>query len=216
MQRGQRLVLAVLSTALSTGGLTACLSERSYEPPNPLDGRGRFELPVDQREQRVVDDVDDVDVGDDIDLSQRLISEVLNARLVGDIGPATNLDAVPNTLNVYDDGYYAAIEAVAVRPERAAMLMVSTSSPRLVFAEGSRTFRLGEYQDDGAEVYALGCTGATEGYYDEFDYPADEVDVIVEEPGDTPGDVVVQVNARWTTAYPGETRSATSSFTLRH
>ena len=210
MQRGQQLVLAALSTALSTGGLSACLSERSYEPERQDDGRGMFELPapdVGAPEQEPLDD----------DVRSALITGVVDGHLRGDIGPALGLDTATSTLNHYDDGYYAAIEAVVVRPERAAMMMVSASNPNVVFAPGThRTFRLSDYEEDGTALSVLGCTGATEGYYDEFDYPADEVEVIVEPADGQPGEVVVQVNARWITASPEQPQEASSSFTLRY
>jgi hypothetical protein len=53
--------------------------------------------------------------------------------------------------------------------------------------------------------------------YDEFDVPADEVDVIVEAPPEadpTPGEVVVQVNARWLNVDT-EVRSASANFRLQ-
>ncbi len=211
MQRGQQLVLAVLSTAVTAGSLSACLSERSYESTDIGDRRGGFEIPVEEQ-------IFDEDVVDDEDFGDALISDVFDGYLRGDIGPAVGLNTVPSTLNHYDDGYYASIEAVAVRPERAAMMVISASMPGLVFVPGtSRTFRLTDAEADGAAVTVLGCTGATEGYYDEFDYPADEVTVTVDEPATgEPGDVVVQVNATWISASPEKPQYATSSFTLRH
>jgi len=213
--RGTRFVLA--ASVMATSVFSGCVVERTYEPNDPLAPReGGFFQP------RPVDDGGAVtDPGDpgDQGSGSGLFTRATNGMMKGDIGPARDISQAPERLAVYDDGFYASIESVAVMQDRAAMMMVSTSRPDLVFQPGrSQTFLLSGYGDDeGRQVTVLGCTGSSIDYYDEFDVPADEVDVIVEAPPEanpTPGEVVVQVNARWLNVDT-EVRSASANFRLQ-
>jgi len=210
MQRGHGLVLAASILTISLGG---CVVERGYEAPAPLDDGLAFDL--DRND--AVDDVDDVDAVDDGGLDEvdgaRLIQSALGIGLSGDIGPARDLKESSPMGSVYDDGWFAAIESVAVLPDRAAMLMLSVSNPVEALVTGTRTWTFSEQSGD-TQVIAIGCTGADVGYYDEFDVPADEVDVVVEETPE-PGEVVIQATARWTTAFPGEVRTASATWRVQ-
>ena len=99
--------------------------------------------------------------------------------------------------------------------------MLSASNAEDVFVAGtSRTFRLDDYDADGAQVTLLGCTGQEMDVFDEYDVPADEVDVVVEE-GTEPGDVVVQIAGVWQSQdfdengnRTGAAKTAQARFTL--
>jgi hypothetical protein len=208
MQRGHGLVLAA-SALTFTVGLGGCIVERSYEAPAPIGAEAGFDL---ERSNRVdnVEDVDDV-VVDEVD-GQRLIEGAVGLGLAGDIGPVRDIRESTPLVSVYDDGWFAAIESVAVVPDRAAMLLLSVSNPGEALAPGARTWTFNEQSGD-TQLIAVGCAGADVGYYDEFDLPADEVDVVVEETPE-PGEVIIQATARWTTAFP-EVRTATSSWRVQ-
>lgn len=201
MQRGHGLVLVVSALSLVGG----CVVERSYEPVDTTERR---------RNTDVVERFDDGSGGVVIrePTPDGTIQEVGNGSLRGDIGPALGIDDDAPLTSFYDDGYFAAIETVTITDERAAMLMLTVSNPAAVFVPGRTSWSLAD-QGGETQVTVLGCTGAEVGYYDEFDVPADEVVVVVEETPE-PGEVVVQVHAAWTSAYPGETREATSQFRM--
>jgi hypothetical protein len=207
MQRGHGLVLAASVLTISLGG---CVVERSYEAPAPLEDGLAFDL--DRND--VVDDVDEVveDAPDEVD-GARLLQSAVGVGLTGDIGPARDIKESSPMTSVYDDGWYAAIESVAVLPDRAAMLMLSVSNPAEALAPGARTWTFSAQSGD-TQVIAVGCAGADVGYYDEFDVPADEVDVVVEETPE-PGEVIIQATARWTTAFPDEVRTASGTWRVQ-
>lgn len=198
IQRGHGLVLAVSALSLTMGG---CIVERSYE--------------TESFERQTRPGVDRVDTDSDVELAdpgQTFTRSASEGLLQGDIGPALGIDDDRPLLVVYDDGWFATIETVTVRPDRAAMLMLSMSNPDEVLVAGERTWRLSDQLGE-TQVTVLGCTGPEVGIYDEYDAPADEVDVIVEETPE-PGEVVVQVHARWTEFSPGDARAASASFRL--
>lgn len=207
MQRGHGLVLAASMLTISLGG---CVVERSYESPAPFEDGPAFDL--DRND--VVDDLDEV-VEEDLDEGDgaRLLQSAVGVGLTGDIGPARDIKESSPMASVYDDGWFAAIESVAVQPDRAAMLMLSVSNPAVALVPGARTWSFSEQSGD-TQVIALGCAGAEVGYYDEFDVPADEVDVVVEETPE-PGEVIIQATARWTTAFPGEVRTASGTWRVQ-
>lgn len=186
---------------------TGCMVERSYDPQ---DFRG---LDNDNAlgDINVVDDDVDVieDDIDDVDLSARFTG-ALNGHMRGDVGPAVDIDQAPDRLTAYDDGFYMVVESVARLDERAAMLYLSVTNGADLFVPGaSETFTMNDtYSEDGTYVTLLGCTGQDVDIYDEFDVPADEVDVVVEE-GEVPGEVVVQTTGRWS-----DGSEASATFTL--
>jgi len=199
--RRQAIVIAIVGVSVS-----GCAFERTYDTNDqfsPTDER--FVVP---RDGRVVEEPD---VEEPVVLGG-VFRGVSDGSLSGDIGPARNLDNDAPYLSLYDDGWYTAIEAVDVRPGRAAMFLVTASMPEEIFVVGTNeTYRLEDYQE--AHLTVLGCTGPAQGMYDEFDVPADEVDVVVED-GEQPGEVQVQVQARWNSIALNEVRVAESKFTL--
>ena len=133
-----------------------------------------------------------------------------DGEMVGRIGPAT-VDQAPDHLNVYDDGWYTSVESVAVWPDRAAMLLVSMANGREIRHPGfAGTFRLEDF-DAETQVTVLGCTGQEVDIYDEYDVPADVVDVAVEE-GDDVDALRIEVTGQWGEGL--ELHTATSVFTL--
>lgn len=210
MQRGHGLVLAASALTLSLGG---CMVERSYEAPGPVGADIGFDLGRNDTGDRG-DDIDDV-TDDDLDTvdSGRLIQSAVAVGLTGDIGPARDIKESTPLSSVYDDGWYASLESVAVLPERAAMMMLTASNPAEALAPGARSWSLNTQSGD-TQVVVVGCAGADVGYYDEFDVPADEVDVVVEETPE-PGEVIIQATARWTNAFPGEVRTASATWRVQ-
>ena len=201
---------------------TGCMVDRTYQPEPSRNFEDNFRVDNDQfREDGTDDDFDDFeDPSDDVQPSVPFTG-ARDGLMSGDVGPAVNINQAPDRLAVYDDGYYLSIEAVAQLQDRAAMLMLSASNAGDLFTAGtSRTFTFSNYEADGAQVYLLGCTGQQMDIYDEFDVPADEVDVVVEEaPGGAPGEVQVQLTGLWN-RYDDrgelvDTQKASSTFTLQ-
>ncbi|MDP2340292.1 MAG: hypothetical protein Q8O67_04990 [Deltaproteobacteria bacterium] len=223
MQLRTLLGTTVGALLLSTG----CMVDRTYQPEPSQDFRDGFVVDNSDLDDDFNDDDfnDDLGNGDGQDLYEEEPSipfvGVRNGLMSGDVGPAVGINQTPDRLAVYDDGYYLSIEAVAQLDNRAAMLMLSASNAGDLFTAGtSRTFSFYAYEADGAQVYLLGCTGPEMDVYDEFDVPADEVDVVVEEaPGGEPGEVLVQLTGRWN-QYDDQgeifdVKKANSTFTLR-
>jgi hypothetical protein len=199
---------------------TGCMVDRTYHP-EPSGGFDDFVVDQDNFN-------DDEFIEDDFEEQDPYEGEgtvpfvgIRDGQMNGDIGPALGINQAPDRLAVYDDGYYLSIESVAQLENRAAMLMLSASNAGDLFVPGtSRTFSFYAYEADGAQVYALGCTGAAMDQYDEFDVPADEVDVVVEEAeGGEVGEVQVQLTGRWA-QYDDQgsltgNRTATATFVLQ-
>jgi hypothetical protein len=195
MQRTQTLVVTgILGLALSAG----CLSERDYTP-GPDDLRPGDTFVEDRRNDPQV-------------VSPDLLGRFVAARegyLQGNVGPASNLDQVPDRLSVYDDGTFLSVESVAVQPGRAAMVLMSVYNAGDFFQPGnSATFTSDGWDINGTQLGLLGCTGQGIDIYDEYDMPASEVVVVVEE-GARPGDVVVHTQGLWS-----DGSEANASFTL--
>lgn len=131
----------------------------------------------------------------DIDDEYDLIRSAADARITGVVGPVTlNHTARPS---VYDDGWYLSVESVVELEGRAAMTLLSVSNGQDIWRPGlSQTFRIEDYSVDGPSVTMLGCVGQEVGIYDEYDMPADEVDVDIGE-GEIDDDMVVTLSARW-------------------
>lgn len=214
----QLRVVFGMSVGAALLATTGCMVDRTYQPTdNGIAVDDRFD-----NDGIVLDDDadDDFDDFDDVD-TDGLITGVKNGSMVGTIGPAS-VDQTPDRLAAYDDGWYVSVESVAMLDTRAAMLMLSASNVGDLFQPGTaETFRLDEYDASGANVVLLGCTGANMDTFDEYDVPADEVDVVVEE-GDGPGEVVVQLNGRWNSQETGAdgqpvaaAKTASATFTLQ-
>jgi hypothetical protein len=148
----------------------------------------------------------------------QLVHGARDAYIQGAVGPIVLDNTARPT--AYDDGWYLSVESVVVLPERAAMTLLSVSNGTDVFRPGlDATFRLEDYGNDGPQVTLLGCVGQEEGIYDEYDMPADEVDVgITDGEGE---DMDVSVSGRWFDrgedgAKLATYREAHTSFTLTH
>lgn len=165
--------------------------------------------------------IDDIQMQErDVDSSYKPVRGAVNGHLAGDIGPMTGIDASANVLSAYDDGFYLSVETVVELQERAVMTLLSISNGAEVFAPGlNATFTLENSSEDEVQVTLLGCVGQDIGVYDEYDAPADEVSVGVEE-GVEEGEMNVAVQGRWydrdamTGAQLDSFRTASSSFTL--
>lgn len=155
----------------------------------------------------------------DVDSSYRKVQGAVDGHLAGDIGPMSGIDASANLLSAYDDGFYLSVETVVEMPERAVMTLLSVSNGADVFRPGlNATFSLEDATEGEVQVTLLGCVGQDVGVYDEYDAPADEVTVQVDD-GVEEGEMGVAVQGRW---YDRDTsgarlesfRSAESWFTL--
>lgn len=148
----------------------------------------------------------------------RPVTGAIDGRLSGDIGPVNNLDSEATELSTYDDGYYVSLETVVEMEDRAVMTLLSVSNGASVFHPGmDATFRLAD-NEDGLRVTMLGCVGQSLGVYDEYDAPADEVDVTVVDGGEE-GALDVDLQGRWydrgSNGQPLETfRAADTHLTL--
>ena len=150
----------------------------------------------------------------------RPVTGAIDGRLSGDIGPVNNLDSEATELSTYDDGYYISLETVVEMEDRAAMTLLSVSNGASIFHPGmDATFRLAD-NEDGLRVTMLGCVGQSPGVYDEYDAPADEVDVdVFEHEGGEEGALDVELQGRWydrgSNGQPLETfRTAETRLTL--
>ena len=151
------------------------------------------------------------------------ITGVRDGRLIGDIGPAANLNAPATRINSWDDGTYLAVDAVAQLSDRVAMLFLSASNAAEIFVPGTETtFTFEDYYDyevGQPQVGLLGCVGQAVDVYDQYDAAADEVDVIVEQAEDGgPADIDVEVVGRWFVEAPTDgtvtVREARGQFVL--
>jgi hypothetical protein len=159
-----------------------------------------FSPPEDVVFERVADDVD----------WDAPISAAERGHIVGDVGPALDLDQEATFVSAWDGGVFVSVETVVALPTRVAMLYASFSAPTQLLRPGVRqSFRLADRQLDQPSVVLLACTGRDIDDYDEFDAPADAVDIVVDEAVDgPPGAVDVQVTGQFEDAI------ARSSFRL--
>lgn len=179
--------------------MTGCLVERPYDPE--MDDNGLFSRP-------------------DRNGNYRPVRGAVDGRLQGAIGPVAGLNHEANLLSAYDDGYYMSVETVVELDNRAAMTLLSVSNGADLFRPGlNATFSLDNYDNDGVQVTVLGCVGQDVGVYDEYDMPADETTVVVEE-GRNADEMDVAMTARWydrdadTGARLTTSRTAQTQFTL--
>ena len=125
------------------------------------------------------------------------IRSAIEGKLQGVVGPVAGLDHDASLLSAYDDGYYLSVETVVQLQDRAVMTLLSISNGEDIFQPGlDATFTLDNYDSDGVQVTMLGCVGQDVGVYDEYDQPADDVHVTVDE-GDTSDDLLVSLTANW-------------------
>ena len=164
------MTLAALSGALSGG----CL----------MDGPAHASIEQPRSDDRVTGE------------PYRPIIDAVAGRLSGDIGPMSGLDHQATQLSAYDDGYYISIETVVEMQDRAVMTLLSVSQGAELFKPGLKaTFLLDD--DSQTRVTVLGCVGQDVDVYDEWDKPADEVDIEVNAPEENPDELEVDLMARW-------------------
>ncbi len=114
---------------------------------------------------------------------------IRDAYIEGTIGPAELADVAQPS--IYDDGWYLSVESVVTMPDRAAMTLLMVSGGTDLVSPGlDETFTL----EDG-RVTLLGCVGQESGIYDEYDLPADELDLQVD--GESEFEMDVSATARW-------------------
>ena len=167
----------MIATSMTMAALTGCAME-------PIASVTRVDAP---RDADVVSDE-----------AYRPILGAVGGRIAGDIGPMSDLDHQATQQSAYDDGYYISIETVVEMQDRAVMTLLSVSKGADLFVPGtSATFPLDG--DDETRVTVLGCVGQDVDVYDEWDKPADEVDIDVSAPDqeEFPGELDVDVVARW-------------------
>jgi hypothetical protein len=195
----RRAQIGVIASSMMITALTGCLIDRPYDrEPGVSDGLQRPSM----------------------NGNYRPVRGAVDGRLTGDVGPVRSLDADANLLSAYDDGYYMSVETVVELQDRAVMTLLSVSNGAEIFQPGlDATFSLDNYDSDGVQVTMLGCVGQDVGIYDEYDMPADEVKVVVDE-GPNADEMDVALEARWydrdnETGVRQETfRNAHTSFTL--
>jgi hypothetical protein len=124
-----------------------------------------------------------------------LVRIARDATIKGAVGPVVlDHQALPS---VYDDGWYLSVESVVELEDRAAMTLLAVSNGSEILVPGlSDTFTIDDYDPDAPSITMLGCVGQEAGVYDEYDLPADEVDVEVEQ-GAAENEMAVHVTARW-------------------
>ena len=98
-------------------------------------------------------------------------------RMVGDVGPVANIDAVTNNVNAYSSNDWTTITATANTPNGSAMTIVDIGVDLDTLQPGVYTEREIGY------LAIIGCSGPSEGAWD-FDEPARDVVIEVEEETD--------------------------------
>lgn len=136
-------------------------------------------------------------------------------RLQGQVGPAS-VDAAADPLAAYAAMSTLRVLGVAREEARAVMMQVTLRIDEIELVPGVIE-RFGA--DDLGRLVLLGCVGQAIDTYDEFDRPANDVELVVERaPDGGAGDVSVQVTGTWeagTLAEPVEPATVASfSFVL--
>lgn len=141
----------------------------------------------------------DVVVADEQPVVLGPIQAALDGHLRGSVGPVEAMSSQATEMSTYDDGYYVTVETVVETPDRAIMTLLSVSNAGDLFNAGNGgAWTLGSEDENGTRVTVLGCVGDEVGIYNEYDKPADEVDLVIDEPAsgiDNELDVTAQ--ARW-------------------
>lgn len=145
-----------------------------------------------------VDDAKVASVDADVPVQLGPIQGAIDGRVDGAIGPAEVANNATE-MSTYDDGYYITVETVVAFPERAIMTLLSVSNGADLFVAGNGgRWSLNEDPEGGPRVTMLGCVGDEVGIYNEYDKPADELDLSIDEPSsELPNEVDVTVHARW-------------------
>ncbi len=151
------------------------------------------------------------------------LRQAVDGRIFGDVGPVRDIDHEASELSAYDDGYYGSVEMV-VEPSRenAAMTIINVNGglDHQALRPGLNAhFSADSYPTDENELYVttIGCAG--EMYAWDFDAPADDTEIQVDESAEE-GNLDVTVTSRWferdpsTGARADTFTEATSTFTL--
>lgn len=127
------------------------------------------------------------------------IQGAIGGRVRGTVGPVEAMSEDATELSTYDDGYYVTVETVVEKPEQAVMTLLSVSNVGDLFLAGNGgSWSLGSEDEDGTRVTMLGCVGDEVGIYNQYDKPADEVDVVIDEPeSGLDNELDVTVQGRW-------------------
>jgi hypothetical protein len=150
----------------------------------------------------------------------------VDGRIVGDVGPAEDVDAAALHLSTWDGDSVVTFENVVATADRFVMLYASVTQPEVVLQPGARTYVREARVLGVPSVVMLGCTGREEDLFDEYDAVADEVDVVVEpvvpdasaavelDDGAAIDDGVVDLRVAVTARWLDRGQMATSSFRL--
>lgn len=137
---------------------------------------------------------------------------VREGRLVGQVGPAW-VDTPADPLHAYAAMSTLRVVGASLQDDRAVMLQVTLHTDDVSLQPGTSA-RYGT--DDAGVLVLLGCVGQSLDVFDEYDRPADEVDLTVEAaPGGGAGDVSVVLDGVWWQAgRDGRDQSAAASFSF--
>lgn len=145
--------------------------------------------------------------------------DIVNPALKTTMGPVTvsdhalRVDSFEETWGTND--MYTSVTTTAPDADSGAAMVNLSFSGGLshpAFVPGARlTFNMFEGGADGLQVDAIGCSGPSEGQWSDFDTPAEEVDIEIEE-GEEPGTQVLNYRATFFD-YDGQKTMADGSFT---
>lgn len=155
-----------------------------------------YDLPVEAADYEFLESTELVGFGDPLHL--------VDGWLEGEIGPVAGIEHEASVLEGYDDGSFADVQVIAQTERGDAMtwleIVGGMEHPDLV-PGFQKTFRLQDFDYDARQlqVQAVNCAG--EMYNWDYDAPADEVDISVEE-GSTPEILRVNFTTRIFEADP--------------
>lgn len=137
---------------------------------------------------------------------------VRDGHLVGQVGPAL-VDAVAEPLRAYAAMSTLRVFGAALQDDRVVMLQVTLRTDEVALVPGVRE-RIDS--SDAGRLVLLGCVGQSLDVYDEYDRPADEVELAVDAaPDGGPGDVTVLLDGVWGNAgHRGREPSTAASFSF--
>jgi len=180
--------LLLVTPALALA-LTACMVDREYTDPY----------------QAIPEMGGDAEWGDGSDMPIR------SGWVRGDLGQVRNFDAAANDSYGYTDGSYSNVTVTAYdAQERMGMIIVDLSGADLRSVRAG-TYRFGGLSSDsvgGGTLSVIGCSSATDSYYDA---PAEEGEVVIT---DTAEGREIQVQAQLPTDDGMGTTEASGTFVI--